>query len=50
LTDVSGSSNTIDMEFSEEVGSVRNFGTRWEILLTCGLSATFAFHRLPRRR
>jgi len=43
LTDVSGSSNTINMNFAEQVGSKRNFGTRWEILLTCGLSATFAF-------
>lgn len=43
LTDVSGSSNTINMEFSEQVGNVRNFGTRWQILLTCGLDATFAF-------
>lgn len=43
LVDVSGSSNTINMSFSEQVGAVRNFGTRWEILLTCGLSATFAF-------
>lgn len=43
LVDVSGSSNTINMNFAEQVGAVRNFGTRWEILLTCGLSATFAF-------
>ena len=43
LTDVSGSSNTINMEFTEQVGTVRNFGTRWNILLTCGLDATFAF-------
>lgn len=43
LTDVSGSSNTINMEFTEQVGTVRNFGTRWQILLTCGLDATFGF-------
>lgn len=43
LTDVSGSSNTINMEFTEQVGVVRNFGSRWNILLTCGLDATFAF-------
>jgi len=43
LTDVSGSSNTINMSFAEQVGAVRNFGTRWEILLTCGLSAKFGF-------
>ncbi len=43
LTDVSGSSNTINMEFTEQVGNVRNFGTRWQIRLTCGLDATFGF-------
>lgn len=39
--DLSGSSNTISMEFTNQLGNVRNFGTRWQIRLECGKDATF---------
>ena len=40
--DISGSSNTISMSFTNQLGAVRNFGTRWQIRLECGKDATFA--------
>lgn len=39
--DISGSSNTASMNFSNQLGAVRNFGTRWQIRLECGKDATF---------
>lgn len=40
-TDISGSSNTCSMAFTNQLGAVRNFGTRWQIRLECGKDATF---------
>lgn len=37
---ISGSSNTVSMEFTNQLGNVRNFGTRWQIRLECGKDAT----------
>jgi hypothetical protein len=42
LKDISGSSNTINMDFDNELGALRNFGSRWNIRLECGKDATFA--------
>lgn len=41
LTDISGSSNTINMEFTNQLGSVSNFATRWPVRLECRKDATF---------
>ena len=41
LTDISGSSNTYNMDFDNELGALRNFGSRWPIRLECGKDATF---------
>jgi hypothetical protein len=42
LIDISGSSNSINMDFDNELGMLRNFGSRWPIRLECGKDATFA--------
>ena len=39
--DISGSTNTASMAFTNQLGAVRNFGTRWMIRLECGKDATF---------
>ncbi len=40
LTDISGSSNSLNMDFDNELGMLRNFGSRWPIRLECGKDAT----------
>src|SRR5512139_574153 len=40
--DISGSTNTASMEFTNQLGAVRTFGTRWMTRLECGKDATFA--------
>lgn len=40
LKDISGSSNTCSMEFTNQLGAVRAFGTRWSTRLECGKDAT----------
>lgn len=41
LVDISGSSNTINMEFTNQLGAVSNFATRWPVRLECRKDATF---------
>ena len=41
LKDISGSSNTISMEFTNQLGAVSNFATRWPVRLECRKDATF---------
>lgn len=41
LQDISGSSNTISMEFTNQLGAVSNFATRWPVRLECRKDATF---------
>lgn len=40
--DLSGSTNTASMNFTNQLGAVRNFGTRWQIRLECGKDGTFS--------
>jgi len=39
--DVSGSSNSITMNFTREVGELRTFQVKWPVRLGCGKDATF---------
>jgi len=40
-TDISGSSNSITMNFTREVGELRTFQVKWPVRLGCGKDATF---------
>jgi len=39
--DISGSSNSINMAFTREVGELRTFQVKWPVRLGCGKDATF---------
>jgi len=39
--DISGSSNSITMNFTREVGELRTFQVKWPVRLGCGKDATF---------
>src|SRR5512139_3171847 len=41
LTDISGSSNSVTMNFSREVGELRTFQVKWPVRLGCGKDAEF---------
>ena len=41
-TDISGSSNEVTLDFSMNVGELRNFQSRWPLRLMCGKDAKFA--------
>lgn len=41
LKDISGSSNSITMNFTREVGELRTFQVKWPVRLGCGKDATF---------
>lgn len=38
-TDISGSSNNINMEFSNQIGEFRTFGSSWPARIQCGKDA-----------
>lgn len=42
MVDVSGSSNNVNMDFSNEVGMFKPFGSKWPIRLECGKDASFS--------
>ena len=42
LTDISGSSNKIDLNFDQELAMFRTFGSKWPKRLECGKDASFA--------
>ena len=39
--DISGSSNSITMNFSREIGELRTFQVKWPVRLGCGKDAEF---------
>lgn len=41
LTDISGSSNEITIDFDNDLGDYKSFGSRWRGRLECGSDATF---------
>ncbi len=41
LTDISGSSNSVTMNFTREVGELRTFQVKWPVRLGCGKDAEF---------
>ena len=41
-TDISGSSNSITMAFTREIGELRTFQVKWPVRLGCGKDADFA--------
>ena len=41
LKDISGSSNSMTLNFTKNNGSLQVFGTKWQIRLSCGKDATF---------
>lgn len=41
LTDISGSSNTISMEFIQVIGELSTFQQKWPVRLSCRKDATF---------
>ena len=41
LKDISGSANSVNMEFESNIGELRVFVTRWPVRLQCGKDATF---------
>lgn len=43
-TDISGSSNNVDMDFDQEIGEYRTFGSRWPVRLECGKDAAFTLN------
>lgn len=46
LTDISGSTNSIDMELTNEVGEARTFGNRYMIRMECGKDASITFRAI----
>lgn len=36
LTDISGSSNGVDMEFTREIGELRTYQSKWPVRMGCG--------------
>lgn len=41
LTDISGSTNSVTLEFTNDLGEYKTFGNRWRGRLECGSDATF---------
>ncbi len=41
LQDISGSTNTLDANFDNDVGEFRVFGTEWKARIVCGKDASF---------
>ncbi len=39
LADISGSANNVSMDFSNDIGEFKSFGTRWRGRLECGSDA-----------
>lgn len=44
LTDISGSSNAVNLDFSQEIGMYRTFGSKWPTRLTCGKDARWTLN------
>jgi hypothetical protein len=42
LTDISGSSNSVDVNFDNQIGEFRVFGTQWMSRVQCGKDATIS--------
>lgn len=40
LTDISGSSNSAEIDFSNDIGEYKNFGTKWKGRIPCGKDAS----------
>ena len=40
LVDISGSSNSVDIDFDNDIGDFKTFGTKWKGRLACGKDAT----------
>lgn len=41
LVDISGSSNEVTIDFDNEVGDYKSFGSRWKGRIVCGSDASF---------
>lgn len=41
LKDISGSTNSVSLEFTNDLGEFKTYGTRWRGRLECGSDATF---------
>lgn len=41
LTDISGSSNSVNLNFDKEIGMLRTFQSRWPVRQECGKDAQF---------
>lgn len=41
LVDISGSSTTVDLNFDNQIGEFRAFGTQWKTRTQCGKDASF---------
>jgi hypothetical protein len=46
LTDISGSSNEVSMDFNNQLGEFRTFGTEWPVRTQCGADATISFNAI----
>jgi hypothetical protein len=44
LTDISGSANSMDMSFTNNIGDFRTFGARWTKRTVCGSDASFTLN------
>ncbi len=44
LTDISGSSNEVSMDFNNNLGEFRTFGSTWPVRMMCGADATISFN------
>lgn len=42
LQDISGSTNTVDANFENQIGEFRVFGTQWKQRIQCGKDASFS--------
>lgn len=40
LIDISGSSNSVDIDLKNDIGEFKNFGTKWRGRIACGKDAT----------
>lgn len=46
LADISGSSNEVSMDFSNDIGEAKSFGSRWRVRLECGSDAAIKFNAI----